>query len=86
MRLAEEVGGVDAEVLEAAADVGVGATGPFDAEAAQDVGDAEGIGRRRREEFAGVLLVAGHGARVEGGTDISPAAGMRRGMCQKMSQ
>jgi hypothetical protein len=71
-----EMGGVDPEALQLAADVCVVAARDGDAEMAEDVGDAEGDGRRRGQHFGGVFVFDGHAPRLCNGTDNS--WGMRR--------
>jgi hypothetical protein len=69
--LAEEVGGVDPEVLQAAADVGMGAARPFHAQVAEDVGDADGAGRGLGQHFGGVLVIGGHAPSMGNAADNS---------------
>ncbi|WP_245646908.1 hypothetical protein [Microtetraspora niveoalba] len=74
-RDAPEVRDVDAEVFEAAADVGMGSAGPLDVEVAQHVGDAEGVGGRLGEQLGGVFVFrVRHGLSLFSGTDDFAAA------------
>ncbi|MFI9434386.1 MULTISPECIES: hypothetical protein [Streptosporangium] len=69
--MAEKVRGVDPEALQLAADVGVIAARDGDAEVAEDVGDAEGVGCRLGQHFGGVLVFGWHAPRIGNGADIS---------------
>ncbi|MEV4012936.1 hypothetical protein AB0J35_20755 [Nonomuraea angiospora] len=70
MGLADEVGRIDAEVLQPPADVGMTAARPLDAEMAEHIGDAAGAGRRLCEQLVGILDISCHGASLENAADI----------------
>ncbi|GAB2484719.1 hypothetical protein GCM10027187_60240 [Streptosporangium sandarakinum] len=67
--LAEEMGRDDPEAFRPTADVGVVASGDGHAQAAGDLGDAEGFRRRLGRHFGGVFIFDGHAPRTGGATD-----------------
>ncbi|MEV8632885.1 hypothetical protein AB0395_14620 [Streptosporangium sp. NPDC051023] len=76
VRLAEKVRGADPEALQLAADVRVISARDRDAEAAQDVRDAEGGRCGLGQHFGGVFVLGRHAPRLRNGADNS--WGMRR--------